>query len=460
MLQKKLFLKLISLFLCFNSFLNFCSCLVIDDSSFTCNGVLCLFQKFGFQAGGTTSITLKTSKEKLVNFFICIESDALQFYRQYNSDCSYILNPVVNCTYTSAVKAKYFELKNYPIKKAGMYHFLISNCETESSLNVNTSYTLLNLNGENLSTSYIYLPQAYLTLFGVWSLLLLFWLINWIFNCQIHIRLHKLLGLFLVCKLGWITYCTYFWNYISVNGIIGEWSKPILYSILVIPQLLFFAILLLVSKGWCITRTYLSSSEKKAIFFTVIILVASQIFYRVLGGFYLFALFVMYLIAYKMAFSGFTHNISVLNHQIALLIHHLPNFVGSETPLNSKLNVFRRVRYALIFLIFIDVILLLFLVFLLSNEGRIEILTQEGAQLIVSFTILWSLRLKQLPSIRPFPNQNKQGRAEFPEDLLFFYHISPLITAKYQEVDEIIVISTPTIKDAYQFGSIDISNNL
>ncbi|PRP84102.1 hypothetical protein PROFUN_04093 [Planoprotostelium fungivorum] len=205
------------------------------------------------------------------------------------------------------------------IKEDSTYFFLVANCGL-LPFNYHISGRFQNRGGEHLSTQYVPLPTFYSSISPVWFLIVLAFTFNWLQHRKQSVALHKLMWSLPLAKGLFCVYNAYYWRVFSRYGRLETWQTITYHVSYVIVQLLMYSVLFLVSKGWGVTRSNLSTSEKKSLVVCVTALSAASTLYQINGGYFLFALVIMYVIAMKYVFSGLEHNLRSLSRQRQFLV--------------------------------------------------------------------------------------------------------------------------------------------
>jgi len=278
----------------------------------------------------------------------------------------------------------------------GMYYFVMLSCpaDTQQTVNYEFNYELENPNGQQLGTETLPLPTLYMVLFAIWTLLLGIWCFNWLKFRHHKIMLHHLVTLIPLLKVISVFYDAIYWDTWSKVGDVTLWSTALYFTVSVVFELIFFTTLVLMAKGWCITRNDLAVVENKSIVVTVVALVSALLFYKILGGYYLFALIIMYIVILKYIFSSITYNISALKSQLILLALSYPSINPNRTSVYFKFQTFRVFQALMVSYVFLNALIIVIVIFFLANVPWVEALLGETLELGVFCGIGYLLRLR------------------------------------------------------------------
>jgi len=177
----------------------------------------------------------------------------------------------------------------------------------------------MNPGGEQLGTGQLPLPTFFVALLVTWSVVLVAWCLNWFKYRNERILLHRAITLIPLFKIIEVFYNLIYWSTYSKKGKVELWETVLYYATSVVFEGVLFTILLLISKGWGITRPNIIGVENRAITVTVVALILSFLCYKLLEGTYLFALLAMYIIILKFIFSNITYNSNALKSQLFLI---------------------------------------------------------------------------------------------------------------------------------------------
>jgi len=205
----------------------------------------------------------------------------------------------------------------------------------------------MNPNGENLSLGDVPLPTAYFALSGIWALLTLV-LIAVVFVRREHkTPLHILLIFVALLTLGVVLIAYVYWDTFSISGIRYGKLKYLQSFVFAISETIFFCVLLLIAKGWKITRAALPMSEIRAISVALLLLLSTLLFFSFYNdGYYFLSLMIMYFFMLPKIFASITHNTRTLQAQMLLIRH--ANHEADTRPLFEKVKMFRSLRLSII----------------------------------------------------------------------------------------------------------------
>lgn len=143
---------------------------------------------------------------------------------------------------------------------------------------VDISYRLQNGNQE-LSLGYEPLPITYSLLCAMWSILCLIWAVSWIYYKSNRVSLHWLVILVCLLKLSMIAVALSYWRVCQATGKCIQQVKYVQSFLFAISETAFFCALLLVAKGWKITRVKLPAGEVRTISIALVLLLSTLLFF-------------------------------------------------------------------------------------------------------------------------------------------------------------------------------------
>jgi len=232
-------------------------------------------------------------------------------------------------------------------------------------------YVAENPNGEFLSLSEVPFKTLYIVTAALWSSLLMIWTWNWFRYRWFNVRLQKLISIVPTSKA--LISCTllFYWREGSETGQFPvNWARAN-YVMSVVDLGCFFGSLLMVAKGWMITRGALHTFEVRRVSAMIFLLMVSKALYIWVNGFVLFFLVIMYVLMLRYIFSSIVENTTNLSNQIAIL-RTIPNFNISKTPVWTKQKMYKRFQVAMVVYISVDVIFHLWATIFLSATPWVE----------------------------------------------------------------------------------------
>eukprot|EP01048_Picozoa_sp_COSAG05_P018080 COSAG05_NODE_2582_length_2873_cov_305.547387_1_plen_322_part_00 len=244
--------------------------------SFGTNDHYARLVEFSFDLGGSYELELELTR---VDGFAAVDD----FFRAYNATsgqatglwlavCSdgelAAADKGVDCT--AACRRLYrfesgrLQVADPGVAAAGYLNFVVMSCGFQSvEVRGKVAYTLLLSNGGHLGVNLAPLPCVYAVLVGLWSVVLAAWSANvWQYRRQ-NVLLQRGLSLVPCAKLLGVILRAYYFGRGHVTGELPQASLYFFYIVYVLYKGVFFAALLLVSKGWLITRPSLEESEKR-----------------------------------------------------------------------------------------------------------------------------------------------------------------------------------------------------
>eukprot|EP00027_Filamoeba_sp_ATCC50430_P006466 CAMPEP_0168546728 /NCGR_PEP_ID=MMETSP0413-20121227/3653_1 /TAXON_ID=136452 /ORGANISM="Filamoeba nolandi, Strain NC-AS-23-1" /LENGTH=417 /DNA_ID=CAMNT_0008576925 /DNA_START=566 /DNA_END=1819 /DNA_ORIENTATION=+ len=227
-----------------------------------------------------------------------------------------------------------------------MYHFLVINCQGDT-ITADLKYTLLNPGGQQLSLGYIPLPNSYMALVILWSVFVLGWVGMWIYYRRNRVPLHTLMMSIVIQKLLVVVVGFSYWAVASNTGKSLDQLGYLESFLFAISETSFFCALLLVAKGWKITRSRLPASEVRTISVALILLLSTLLFFSFYNdGYYFLSLMIMYFFMLPKIFTSITRNSRTLETQHMIFAH--ANMTNQMRAVEDKMKVFRSLRTAVV----------------------------------------------------------------------------------------------------------------
>jgi hypothetical protein len=144
--------------------------------------------------------------------------------------------------------------------------FVVASCGL-ADVRGKVSYTLLNPGGQHLGTDLAPLPTVYLGLVGGWTLVLLLWLTNLCKFRNHNVMLQRALTFVPVAKFISVVLRAVYFQTGAATGDLPSSIMYFSYIVYILYKAAFFTSLLLIAKGWLISRPVLDESEKRSVRF-------------------------------------------------------------------------------------------------------------------------------------------------------------------------------------------------
>eukprot|EP01124_Arcella_intermedia_P005973 TRINITY_DN13503_c0_g1_i1.p1 TRINITY_DN13503_c0_g1~~TRINITY_DN13503_c0_g1_i1.p1 ORF type:complete len:526 (+),score=84.75 TRINITY_DN13503_c0_g1_i1:28-1578(+) len=231
--------------------------------------------KYSFLPGGHVNIALnfQNSNEHKgrAHFIICEELKYELFHQVLSDECDH-LDTFRKCFHFSRLEPN--QLFNYTnqIFEPSNYYFIIANCD-RLDMKINLKALLFNPGPSHLDSSLSPLPVVHLCVGSLWVVLSVVYVINSVYYRGLsNIPLHKVI-IGTVFLKGLVSFVSYkYWSDLSTAGVTSSflWYSHVGSQSLWI--FLYYSVLLVIAKGWCITRYYLSIHEIASVIITTTML--------------------------------------------------------------------------------------------------------------------------------------------------------------------------------------------
>lgn len=368
-------------------------------------GSITPFDLFGFKAGGTAEFEVNFKRrgtrgsDVLHAYTVGCKDKVFQMVEaRLEETClqlvtSFTNSSLRNSCYVLEVGDKPATMAKLLITRKVILMWGVVLCG-DGSAELAMRYTFMNPRGQHLDTGHEPLPRMYLGLMVTWMFLLfaqgahaLTWHANKITN------LHRIMMAVPVFKVVHCATGMFKWNTMSVRGFFPFWVQVMHVSAMTLNQAATFGTLLLVARGWLVTRRSLPNSEKQTTVTCITLLVVLNFAYRYysLSNFSFFALAILYMTILALILSSVARNIRELKMQVMIL--RQADIDPTSTPAHVKAIMYR--RYQIILFVFVCTKIFLEMVLLfLRNYPWITSLFTEVVDMILCVAVAHTFRLR------------------------------------------------------------------
>jgi hypothetical protein len=285
------------------------------------------------------------------------------------------------------------------VRGHGTYLLLVLLC-SKAKLSWTNDIDMINYqsNGEPTHLDYgLYpIPWIYLALaVGIWPFVCLCWGIRWWKYRKTDTRLHRLLASIAILSLGLsAVLCMERFNE-SKYGIrgLGWFIVEIILRLFI--QTLFYASTILISKGWCITRSGLLTLEKRIVWGTAFFTAAADVFFEIVGSGAVIAVATLRAVLFMYLWLNFRHQQSMMaSHLYRLHAEHSPSEIAYAY-IRKSFMLFYAQRVIITFGIVI-IAVNFFSTYLLSNSSAayLAYITPDVTHLLMIVWLGWLFRLR------------------------------------------------------------------
>jgi len=166
--------------------------------------------------------------------------------------------------------------------------------------------------------------------------------INFSANRSKVLHIHRFMLAYPLVQLIYTTLSIMYWRSRTKDVETPLWIKPALVAAYAVFKAYLFGLLMVIAKGWSITRKRIAFDECFAVAVATLVLVASMVAYYVLEGLFLIALFITYAIALAFMFSGIGRNVRALKAQMLIILQDAID--PRTTPPYHKARAFMRLQ--------------------------------------------------------------------------------------------------------------------
>lgn len=278
-------------------------------------GVYFLFD-FGFHHGGYASVNASISPSTYSYLIACTDDGWRMMYENFfsTSICINSNQTVENCIIGFDHNGMASIEFNINTTNTLVYYFGFINCDVATEVTVD--YLLENPDGQQLSWQYIPLEYVYLAMTVLWFPTTLLWCANWIRHRQMKNRLHRVISLYPISKLLWVSCSSIFWYIANKDPTIEVWMTTAYSCLYLISLGLLVMVFLLIARGWCIVSDEIGKSIVP-ITICVVALVSTEAITIIFGGLFQFFVLACYAVIVFMIFTSTNQSLLKLERQRA-----------------------------------------------------------------------------------------------------------------------------------------------
>jgi cation transport ATPase len=169
----------------------------------------------------------------------------------------------------------------------------------------------------------------------------------WFYYKSNRVHLHTFLVIVAFLKLMVVVIALAYWRVCQLTGNCLSELKYFQSLLFAISETAFFCALLLIAKGWRITRTRLPSSEIRTISVALILLLSTLLFFSFYNdGYYFLSLMIMYFFMLPKIFTSITRNTRALETQLLLITS--ANVQLETESIHQKIKLFKTLRTSVV----------------------------------------------------------------------------------------------------------------
>eukprot|EP01125_Pyxidicula_operculata_P008784 TRINITY_DN2917_c0_g1_i1.p1 TRINITY_DN2917_c0_g1~~TRINITY_DN2917_c0_g1_i1.p1 ORF type:complete len:272 (-),score=6.43 TRINITY_DN2917_c0_g1_i1:113-928(-) len=225
--------------------------------------------KFGFEELGTLNLEISFESREYNNtrthLFICDQSKYEVFSQVFlwSEQCKN-LNSFNRCFYSKNIEDTYVNV-SLVIPDKSTYHVLFANCE-RWALEAKVSLHMKNPGKSHLDTSYDFIVEIFFVNL-VLNLFICIFLVGNTFRIGIKrtFLIHHIYTVSILVKALSIIFGLIFWKSLSDTGIVSVGLDALRLGSSSLWKVLQIIVMILVGKGWCITRSKITKEEIKSI---------------------------------------------------------------------------------------------------------------------------------------------------------------------------------------------------
>lgn len=216
------------------------------------------FMQFGFQENGSISLFMTALPQEIPLYLvICSEADQAKFGLQADEMCASLDNGDVCMVKSSFRDQMHF---GYTLQRYGYYSFNLVNCH-DKPVTVNVHAILLNPRGNHLTATLVPAPTMFAIMTVLWTLVTLMWGFHVILWWRASVGLHRTMIAYPAVKIVFTWYAFHYYTYIAQHGTSSPVNFLVYMGSYIVFQMIFNFILLVLSRGWGISRANLKSDK-------------------------------------------------------------------------------------------------------------------------------------------------------------------------------------------------------
>jgi len=368
------------------------------------------FMQFGFFQGGTIDISAQYTQgevHELVYVIICSLTDLDNLLSEHNtimsvcpSESSAATGVDFNaaCQWAGELNSTVTSLSyDAPAAESDYYEFLYLNCNEAAATALDITYNLVNPGGENLSSGEIPFKSMSFVFMCMWAGVGALWLLNWLCQLRRSKPLHRMMGLAPVMQAAANGFLMTYWREMSATGVesLGLYLGTLLVTGCATATLL--SLLVLVSKGYNITRPTLLRVEWRAVLVMASVFIIAYFTWQLMDGsfFFLFLLILVYILVLRFLFASIAANLRLLQFQIRFVHNARPAEPVSRSLPMRQFMAIRRFRAALAMFLGLYIMLHVWSMMALERSPWVEYLMVQGCTWMFVSYMLAAFRLQE-----------------------------------------------------------------
>ena len=248
--------------------------------------------------------------------------------------------------------------------------------------------------GEYLSLTYIPFKSLYVVSAVLWTLLLLVWSVHcWLWR-SFNVRLQLALLAVPVSKMWLGVPYTVFYMLASQSGYTNMTWYWMGRASELIDEVIFFTILILIAKGWCIVTPTLTRQWKKQYVMYIILLIGSSIAYQFgQRTIMITVLVIAYLLLFQYVFTSVMANTLTIVNAVQAF-RAFPHIDLSTLPLWSKLHMYKLYQLALVLYASILLITQLWAGLFLTRLPWVSLAVEEVLSVLLGVAVGYGLWMR------------------------------------------------------------------
>ena len=420
------------------------------------------FDMFGFLAGGTAEFDVQFRDRSTAGasaggepmsayVFGCEDMDMYNYQIQVAQTCSQIAagpnSTVMQRCLVVKVSDQEFTREVVEVDRKVFMTWSVLMCG-EGAGRITIDYTFMNPGGEHLGTGYIPLPMMYRLFTISWcALLVAHTYFCFAYHSDKVTALHRMMIALPLLKITYEAASMLRWQTMSKYGYLPNWVLMSHFACSAANQAATFGILILVARGWLITRRTLPVGERQTTTTLVLLLFVLNFAYRYssFNNMTFFALAITYMTILAIILSNIARNVRELKMQLMIL--RQADIDPVSTPAHTKTEMFRKFQLYMFSFVCTRVFLEMVLLFL-HQHPWIGHLFNETLDAALCVAVAHAFRLRE-----PNPFNTELGEFSWlpmdPMDLLPQNGDAMQLVARMAELGVQINIPPSAIYETY-----------
>ena len=276
------------------------------------------------------------------------------------------------------------------------YYLAYTVCDVDDKgTDMKMEYWMVNPGGAELGTGRAPIAAIFLIYLIVWSVVTVIIVANMASNWRSNVALSKYILLVPLLMIAKTAPSYTYWRNCGATGYCETAVEAeLLYSLAkAAVRVGLFHLLLLIAKGFCITRPRLERVEMKVMFCIIAALGVATFFANYIGGFVGVGLLIVYIAVIWFIFGNINISVRALNAQLHLIAQ--AGVDPRSTPAHVKLAMFVAFQKGMTSYVFADFLNYFISGYFFQHMAWVSILVEEALDLFIFAVVAYTFRLRK-----------------------------------------------------------------